>query len=61
MIGSIFVGWLLKLLILKFGGIRMHRASTPLFLGLILGEFVLGAFWSVLGIVLKMSTYRFLF
>ncbi|MBT3269493.1 hypothetical protein HN371_20280 [Candidatus Poribacteria bacterium] len=61
MIGSIFVGWLLKLLILKFGGIRMHRASTPLFLGLILGEFVLGAFWSVLGIALKLPTYRFLF
>jgi hypothetical protein len=61
MIGSIFVGWLLKLLILKFGGIKMHRASTPLFLGLILGEFVMGAFWSLLGIALKLQTYRFLF
>lgn len=61
MIGSIFAGWLLKLVILKFGGMRTHRAATPLFLGLILGEFLMGAFWSILGIAINVPTYRFLF
>ena len=61
MIGSIFVGWLLKWIVLKYGGIRWHRKAIPLFLGLVLGEFCVGTFWSLLGIVLDQRMYRFLF
>jgi hypothetical protein len=61
MIGSIFVGWLLKWVALQFGGVRILRRANPFFLGLILGEFVAGSFWSILGIVLKREMYRFLF
>lgn len=61
MIGSIFVGWLLKWIILKYGGIRWHRKVIPFFLGIVLGEFFVGAFWSLLGVALKQSMYRFLF
>ena len=48
MVGSIFVGWLLKWLVLKYGGIRLHRKAVPFFLGIVLGEFVIGSFWSLL-------------
>jgi len=61
MIGSIFVGWLLKWIILKYGGIRWHRTMIPFFLGLVLGEFIVGTFWSLLGIGLDRQMYRFLF
>jgi hypothetical protein len=61
MIGSIFVGWLLKWIVLKYGGIRWHRAAIPCFLGLVLGEFLVGTFWSLFGIILDQPMYRFLF
>jgi hypothetical protein len=61
MIGSIFVGWLLKWIVLKYGGLRWHRKAIPLFLGLVLGEFLVGTFWSLLGVILDQRMYRFLF
>ena len=61
MIGSIFVGWLLKWLVLKYGGIRLHRKAIPFFLGIVLGEFVIGSFWSLLAVALDQPMYRFLF
>ena len=61
MIGSIFIGWLLKWIVLKYGGIRWHRSAIPLFLGIVLGEFLGGTFWSLLGIVLRQPMYRFQF
>ena len=39
---SIFIGWLLKLLILRYGGARLYRAARPVFLGIIVGT-VFGA------------------
>jgi len=61
MIGSIFIGWLLKWIILKYGGIQWHRKMIPFFLGIVLGEFLIGSFWSLLGIAMKQQMYRFLF
>ena len=61
MIGSIFIGWLLKWIILKYGGIRWHRKAIPFFLGIVLGEFLVGTFWSLLGVITDQRMYRFLF
>ncbi len=61
MIGSIFIGWLLKWLVLKYGGIRLHRKAIPFFLGIVLGEFLIGSFWSLLAVFLDKPMYRFLF
>jgi len=44
---SIFIGWLLKTLILGLGGVTLYRKLTPLFLGAILGQFMACAFWVV--------------
>ncbi|RME49375.1 MAG: hypothetical protein D6791_00900 [Chloroflexi bacterium] len=44
---------------LKFGGARAYRAFVPFFQGLILGDFIVGSFWSILGIALGRSTYVF--
>ncbi len=44
---SIFVGWMCKVVILRFGGIDTYRKVTPLFLGLILGDVSQVFFWLV--------------
>ncbi|HNT35139.1 MAG TPA: hypothetical protein PKH07_09095, partial [bacterium] len=45
---SVFLGWLIKILILKYAGARAYRAARPFFLGLIVGELIAGAFWNVI-------------
>ena len=47
--------------LLKYGGIGLYRKAVPFFLGLVLGDFVLGSFWSLLGILLERPTYTFYF
>jgi hypothetical protein len=51
--------WIIKRLILKFGGLRMHRKVMPLFFGMILGEFAVGSLWAILGVVIKKTTFNF--
>ncbi|MGB9594659.1 MAG: DUF6785 family protein [Candidatus Poribacteria bacterium] len=55
----LFISWLIKLLILKFGGLKMHQKAIPFFLGLILGEFTAGSIWTLIGITLGIQTYGF--
>jgi hypothetical protein len=58
---SIFASFLLKWMILRHGGLRSHRAATPFFFGLILGEFIVGSVWALVGISLHKPMYRFLY
>jgi hypothetical protein len=55
----LFVSWLIKWLLLRHGGIGLHRRVAPFFLGLILGEFTVGSLWTLFGILARMSTYGF--
>ena len=54
---SIFVGWAIKGVILKYGGLRMYRKGVPFFIGVILGDQVIGCTWSIIGAVLGIPTY----
>lgn len=51
--------WLIKAAILRFGGLRLYRAALPLFLGMVLGEFLLAGFWSLFGWATGIPTYSF--
>jgi hypothetical protein len=42
---SVMVAWLLKLVILRYGGIRLYNGLKPFFLGMILGEFTTSGIW----------------
>ncbi|MFC1713534.1 DUF6785 family protein [Candidatus Poribacteria bacterium] len=57
----LFISWLIKISMLKYGGLRVLRRSTPFFLGLILGDFVVGVFWILIGIAIRTPTYAFWF
>jgi hypothetical protein len=37
----------------------MFRRFTPLFLGLILGEFVIGGGWTIIGLIMQIPVYVF--
>jgi hypothetical protein len=50
--------WVLKGLILRYGGLRLYRRWLPFFLGLILGDYLAGALWAILGAVLDIKIYR---
>lgn len=55
----IFLSWLLKSIILKYGGIRTHRSAMPVFLGLTLGDFIMGAIWGLIGLATGKPVYHF--
>jgi len=52
-----FLAWLTKSAVLRYGGIRLYRRSLPFFLGLILGDMVNGAFYTLLAAVVHMNVY----
>ena len=57
---SIFLSWLVKWVLLKYGGLRTYRRMAPFFLGLILGQQVVGGLWTVLeGEILGKHVYKF--
>ena len=49
---SIFISWVLKWVILKFGGLALYRRASVFFIGLVLGDFVMVSFWGLLGTLL---------
>lgn len=55
----ILISFLLKWLILKYGGFKAYRKALPFFLGLILGDYTMGSLWSILSIALDTTIYQF--
>jgi hypothetical protein len=55
----LFVAWIVKSLLLRYGGLRAYRQALPFFLGLILGECVIGSLWMLIGILFNIPTYAF--
>ncbi|MBC8101168.1 MAG: hypothetical protein H7Z41_01090 [Cytophagales bacterium] len=53
------IAWLIKVLLLRFGGLYAFRRSIPFFIGLMLGQFVVGGVWNILGTLIDTPTYRF--
>ena len=54
---AVLVGWTIKAIILKLGGLNAYRATIPFFVGIVLGNQVIGCLWSILGGLLEISTY----
>ncbi len=48
---TIFLVWLTKGLILKFGGVSLFRQGKPFFLGLILGQYSAAVIWFLIDLV----------
>ena len=58
---SIFLGWSIKYVIVRYGGLKAYRQARPVFLGLVLGEMTCAGIWAILGMATGVSTgYRIL-
>ena len=42
---SVMVAWVIKFLVLKYGGVRLFRKLKPIFMGFILGQFLSAGTW----------------
>jgi hypothetical protein len=48
---SLFIGWLIKVPLIRFGGADLYRASRGFFIGLIVGEAGAAALWLVVAVI----------
>ena len=55
----VFISWVIKSLILRYGGLKIDRKAAPLFMGLILCDFLTGCIWSIIGTLFRTPTYSF--
>lgn len=44
----VFVAWIIKSLVNRYGGITLYRRLAPLMIGMILGEFTMAVFWALM-------------
>ena len=54
---SVFLGWLIKLIILKIFGLKAHQRAIPFFLGLVMGDYIFVSMWALVGTLFNISTY----
>ncbi|MGQ9880365.1 MAG: DUF6785 family protein [Armatimonadota bacterium] len=52
------IAWLVKFFVLRYGGLRMYRRTLPFFLGLVLGDYTMGALWSLIGVIWGVPTLQ---
>ena len=45
---NVFLAWLIKFSVLKYGGPRLYARTRPFFLGLIAGQFVVAGMWLII-------------
>lgn len=55
---AFFISWVLKALIIRYGGMKLHNQFVPFFLGLILGDFFIGSVWAIIGPLIGVRTYQ---
>lgn len=55
----LLIAWIIKALLLRYGGLRAYRQALPFFFGVILGECIIGSLWMLIGIVFQIPTYAF--
>lgn len=53
---SFFLGWSFKVAVVKYGGARGYHAAKPFFLGIIVGELMIGALFLVTQLLYWLST-----
>jgi hypothetical protein len=55
----LFIGWLVKLMITRYGGAAAYRRAIPCVVGVVLGEFTVGAIFGIYGAICSKTVYHF--
>jgi hypothetical protein len=53
---TFLVPWLLKVMAIRFGGLRLYRQTVPLAVGFIVGDLLSGTLWAVVGLIVRASS-----
>ena len=56
----LLIAMVAKWIILRNGGIKAYRRAIPFFIGLVLGEALMGCFWPLLSLILRSSVYSWI-
>ncbi len=56
----LMIAWAAKCLTFKFGGLKGYRIALDFFLGLLLGDFIIGCLWPIVGWIIGVPTYSFM-
>lgn len=55
----IFIAWILKILIMKYGGVKFYQRSKTFFCGMVLGSFFTGGIWNLIGFFMRVPGIKF--
>ncbi|MES2461366.1 MAG: DUF6785 family protein [Armatimonadota bacterium] len=55
----LLIAWVVKALVMRYGGVRLYRQVMPFFIGLILGQMLTGSLWHLIGLALGVTPYSF--
>ncbi len=55
---AFFVSWLIKTVVMRYGGQKAHRNGIWFFLGLLTGDYVCGSIWAIIGPALGIRNYK---
>ncbi len=55
---AFFISWVIKFILLRLGGLGTHRKAIPFFLGLILGDYVMGSIWAIVFPIIGIRGYK---
>jgi hypothetical protein len=47
---SFFAGWLFNMICIRYGGVSLFKKLRFFFIGLIIGDFLMGGLWAVVGL-----------
>ncbi|HOL65901.1 MAG TPA: hypothetical protein PKX93_00395 [bacterium] len=56
---SVFLAWMVKVGIMKYGGARVYQQAKYFFLGLVLGSFVTAGLWNVIAFLTRTPGIKF--
>jgi len=54
---TLLITTIVKWILLRHGGIKAYRSAIPFFVGLVLGETVIGSFWALMGLAFRIPIY----
>jgi hypothetical protein len=55
----LMIAWILKVVLVRYGTFKLLRKTIPFFLGLILGQFVVGSILNIVSIAMGVPSYMF--
>ncbi|MCS6860058.1 MAG: hypothetical protein NZT92_07050 [Abditibacteriales bacterium] len=55
---AFFISWLIKIAVLRYGSLKTHKKAISFMLGMILGDYICGSIWAIIGPTLGRETYK---